>query len=89
MIVILTGVRGDLIVVLFSIFLMINDVKHIFMKPLAICISSLDKYSHTLYILKSTDGFARFFLFVFALFVLLLLYFGFIAICLLLNCVEF
>lgn len=75
MIVILTGVRGDLIVVLFSIFLMINDVKHIFMKPLAICISSLDKYSHTLYILKSTDGFASFFV---CLFLLCLFYFFYI-----------
>lgn len=69
--------RGDLIMVLFSIFLMINDVEHI-------CISSLEKYSHPLCILKS-DGFAV----VFCLFVLLLLYFGFIVICLLLNCEEF
>lgn len=62
MILILTGVRGDLIAVLFSIFLMINDVEHIFMNPLAICISSLEKYSHPLYILKF-DGFAVVFFF--------------------------
>lgn len=49
-------------VVLFSIFLMINDVEHVFMNPLATCVSSLEKYPHPLYILKS-GGFAVVFLF--------------------------
>ena len=43
MVAILTGVRCYLFVVLISIFLIINNVEHLFMCQLVICISSLEK----------------------------------------------
>ena len=44
MMAILIGVRWNLIVVLIGISQMINNVEHLFMGPLAICISVLEKY---------------------------------------------
>ena len=43
MIAILTSVRCYLVMILICISLMINDVEHLFMYQLAICMSSLDK----------------------------------------------